>query len=207
MILTSCEVTLMERRFAIVGHRAQSSGKINLNDLSGSSGRIDVLARAVNAGLFLSHGIRKDTHVTLHLLGGPGPVRRIWLEGPKLKGIHSDERAIAGQIGKALNEPVPAIGQFSELHSGFWHAGGGLNQTITEWNKKNVRIFVLDQDGDSIDSLNFDSRPLGFILSDDQTFTEDDLEAMKGLERISLGETWLQGHACIAIVQYLIDQN
>ena len=197
----------MERRFAVIGHRAQSTGKINLNDLAGSSGRIDVLARAVNTGLFLSHGIRNDTHVTLHLLGGPGPSRRIWFEGPKLRGVHPDERAIAGQIGKALKEPVPPIGQLIELHSGFWHTGGGLEQTISEWKRENVRIFVLDADGIPFDSEKHTSDSIGFILSDDQPFGDSDLEAMNGLERISLGETWLQGHACISILHHHLDAH
>ena len=119
----------MSRRFAIIGHRAPSSGKINLNDLAGSSGRIDVLARAVNTALFLSHGIREDTDIILHLKGGPGPNRRILFEGSKLRGAPPDERAIAGLIGKALKEPVAAIGQFVELQSGLWHSGGGIQQT------------------------------------------------------------------------------
>ena len=75
----------MSRIFAIVGHRAQSSGKLNLNDLAGSSGRIDVLARAVNTALFLSHGIRENSEVVLHLLGGPGPARRIGFDGSLIK--------------------------------------------------------------------------------------------------------------------------
>ena len=197
----------MDRRFAVIGHRAQSTGKINLNDLAGSTGRIDVLARAVNTGLFLSHGIRNDTHVTLHLLGGPGPSRRIRFEGPKLRGVHPDERAIAGQIGKALKEPVPAIGQFIELHSGFWHTGGGLEQTILEWKRENVRIFVLDAGGIPFDSEKHTSDSIGFILSDDQPFGDSDLELMNGLERISLGETWLQGHACISILHHHLDAH
>ena len=60
----------MERWFAIIGHRAPSSGSLNLNDLAGSGGRMDVLARAVNSALFISHGIREDSHVLLHLMGG-----------------------------------------------------------------------------------------------------------------------------------------
>jgi len=197
----------MERRFAIIGHRAQSSGKINLNDIAGSAGRLDVLVRAVNTGLFLSHGIRNDTDVTLHLLGGPGPSRRIWFEGEKLRGVHPDERAIAGQLGKALREPVPAIGQFVELHSGLWHSGGGLEQTISEWKREGVRIFVLDANGVPFDPEVHGTDSVGFILSDDQPFAEDDLVALKELERISLGDTWLQGHACISIIHHQLDAN
>jgi tRNA (pseudouridine54-N1)-methyltransferase len=197
----------MERRFAIIGHRAQSSGKINLNDLAGSSGRIDVLARAVNTALFLSHGIREDTGITLHLMGGPGPGRRIWLDGARLRGVYPDERAIAGQIGKALKEPVPAIGQMVELHSGFWHSGGGVEQTINEWRREGVRTFVLDADGEPFNPETHIADAMGFILSDDQHFSESEMESMESLEKISLGNVWLQGHACISILHHQLDSN
>ncbi|MDP7328522.1 MAG: hypothetical protein QF612_01610 [Candidatus Thalassarchaeaceae archaeon] len=195
----------MNRRFAIIGHRAPSSGKINLNDLAGSSGRIDVLARAVNTALFLSHGIRDDTDIALHLMGGPGPARRIWFQGSKLRGLYPDERAIAGQVAKALKEPVPAIGQLVELHPGFWHSGGGIEQTILEWNREGVRLFVLDADGESFNSKRHGSESIGFILSDDQPFTDGDNQIMQHLERISLGNQWLQGHSCISILHHQLD--
>ena len=195
----------MNRRFAIIGHRAPSSGKINLNDLAGSSGRMDVLARAVNTALFMSHGIRQNTDITLHLLGGPGPARRIWFQGSKLRGVYSDERAISGQVGKALKEPVPAIGQWVEIHPGFWHSGGGIEQTIHEWDQDDVRSFVLDAGGESFDSERHVWDAIGFILSDDQPFTEADNEIMQNLEKISLGNQWLQGHSCISILHHQLD--
>ena len=195
----------MVRKFAIIGHRAPSSGKINLNDLAGSSGRIDVLARAVNTALFLSHGIREDTDLTLHLLGGPGPARRIWLEGSRIRGVYPDERAIAGQIGKALKEPSPAIGQFTELHTGFWHSGGGIEQTISEWKKEGIRIFVLDADGIPFSTKEHGSESVGFVLSDDQPFTEGESKCLDAFEKVSLGPTWLQGNACISILHHYLD--
>ena len=197
----------MLRRFAIIGHRAPSSGKINLNDLAGSSGRLDVLARAVNTALFLSHGIRDDSQVILHLLGGPGPARRIFFDGKSVRGLHPDERAIAGQIGRALKEPVPAIGQKSELHSGFWHSGGTIEQTLAEWRKEEVAIFVLDAEGQDVSELKNAQRPLGFILSDDQPFSETDLHIVNDELRLSLGKQWLQGHACISIIHHVLDQS
>ena len=39
------------RRFAVVGHRAMSKGKLPLNDLAGGGGRMDVLIRATMAAL------------------------------------------------------------------------------------------------------------------------------------------------------------
>ena len=78
------------RRFAIIGHRAMSKGKLPLNDMAGAAGRMDVLVRALMAGLLTSHGLRHDTEVTLHLMGGPGPSRRIKFVGSELKGLHAD---------------------------------------------------------------------------------------------------------------------
>ena len=195
----------MTRKFAIIGHRAQSSGKLNLNDLAGSSGRIDVLARAVNTGLFLSHGIREDSEVILHLEGGPGPVRRIGFVGETIRGVHPDERAISGHLNKALKNPVTPIGVQQEIHSGLWHSGGSIQQTISEWERSGTKIYVLDANGIEFDPKLHNSNPVEFILSDDQPFTDDENESMQHYQRISLGKQWLQGHACIAIIHHQLD--
>ncbi|MFL2976154.1 MAG: hypothetical protein ACJZ49_01215 [Candidatus Thalassarchaeaceae archaeon] len=195
----------MTRRFAIIGHRAQSSGKLNLNDLAGSSGRIDVLARAVNTALFLSHGIRDDSEIILHLEGGPGPVRRIGFIGQAIRGVHPDERAICGHLNKALKNPVTPIGVQQEIHSGLWHSGGSIKQTISEWERSGTKIYVLDAKGILFDPNLHNSESVGFILSDDQPFTDQENKSMENFERISLGEKWLQGHSCIAIIHHQLD--
>ena len=195
----------MPRKFAIIGHRAQSSGKINLNDLAGSSGRIDVLARAINTGLFLSHGIRLDSEVILHLEGGPGPVRRIGFVGETIRGVHPDERAICGHINKALKKPVTPIGLRQKIHSGLWHSGGSIQDTISEWERSGTDIYVLDADGIDFDPMLHNSQSIGFILSDDQPFSDEENKKLKKFERISLGKQWLQGHSCIAIIHHQLD--
>ena len=68
-----------------IGHRAPSSGKLNLNDLSGS-GRMDVLVRPVNSALFVSHGIRKDSQILVHLQG-----RKVQIEESCLMELHFPE--------------------------------------------------------------------------------------------------------------------
>ena len=95
------------RRFALIGNRAMSQGKLPLNDMAGGAGRMDVLVRALMASLLTSHGLRHDTEVVLHLSGGPGPSRRIKFVGSLLKGVHAEERAVAGQIAKVLRQPIP----------------------------------------------------------------------------------------------------
>ena len=194
----------MQRRFAIIGHLAPSSGKLNLNDLAGGSGRLDVLVRAVNAALFVSHGIRRDTDITLHLCGGPGPDRRIWFNGDTLSGVRPDERSIAGQIKAILKRPVPPIGVLDEVTQGIFDMGGGLAETLTEWHDEGISINVLDAEGEALKTLEGDGI-LGFILSDHLPFSEEDNQQIADFGKISLGEKWLQGHACITIIQHTLD--
>ena len=194
----------MERWFAIIGHRAPSSGPLNLNDLAGSGGRMDVLARAVNSALFVSHGIREGSHVLLHLMGGEGPSRRIWFNGSNLGGVRSDERSISGQIKAILKESVPPRGQFREYSSGILHSGGDIEQTLEEWSSMGICPVILDADGGEFSDLPT-SIDLGFILSDDKPLTKHDTRTLQAPVSLSLGSRWLQGHSCIAILHYLLD--
>lgn len=197
----------MQRRFAIIGHRATSNGKLNLNDLSGACGRMDVLIRAVNSALFLSHGMRNDCQIILHLMGGPGPPRRIIFDSNKIKGLHVDERAIAGRISAVLREPVPAIGHLIEASPGLYHSGGDITNTIFEWNSEGVEMILLDAEAPELGNPSPDSEILGFILSDDQSFTDIETEIFEGIEKRSVGRKWIQGHSAITVAHYILDQS
>ncbi|MED6345517.1 MAG: hypothetical protein VX626_00240 [Candidatus Thermoplasmatota archaeon] len=201
---TSIWGDLLERWFAIIGHRAPSSGVLNLNDLAGSGGRMDVLVRAVNSALFVSHGIRQDSHVLLHLMGGAGPNRRIWFDGSSIGGVRPDERSIAGQIKGVLKEEVPPRGHFREFSSGILHSGGGVEQTVEEWKSRGVFPVVLDAGGGHFSEVPT-TMDLGFIISDDKPLDQEDTRSLQGSVSLSLGDRWLQGHSCIAILHYLLD--
>ena len=198
------------RRFAVVGHRAMSKGKLPLNDLTGAGGRMDVLVRALMAGLLTSHGLRRNTVVVLHLMGGPGPPRRIKFDGSELKGLHADERSIAGTIGKVIATPLPPIGHWQPITAGITHSGGDLRLTLREWN--DAPTVVLDADAPRLWSESAvlpsssapNETPMNFILSDDQPL--GDLEGVDVLQR-SLGTQWLQGHMAVAIVHFLLDEG
>ena len=198
------------RRFAVVGHRAMSKGKLPLNDLTGAGGRMDVLVRALIAGLLTSHGLRRNTVVVLHLMGGPGPPRRIKFDGSELKGLHADERSIAGTIGKVIATPLPPIGHWQPITAGITHSGGDLRLTLREWN--DAPTVVLDADAPRLWSESAvlpsssapNEAPMNFILSDDQPL--GDLEGVDVLQR-SLGTQWLQGHMAVAIVHFLLDEG
>ena len=195
------------RRFAIVGHRAMSKGKLPLNDLAGGAGRMDVLIRAVMSSLLTSHGLRENVEVVLHLQGGPGPHRRLKFVGSELRGFHAEERSVAGLIAKVIREPLPAIGHWIERTPGLYDGGGSLSHTLMEW-KDSVTV-RLDADAERLwnenSTIPMQSTPtedsIAFHLSDDQPLDTD-----QGIPR-SLGSTWLQGHHAIAICHFLLDEG
>ena len=194
----------LERWFAVIGHRAPSYGALNLNDLSGSGGRVDVLVRAVNTALFVSHGIRRDSNIILHLQGSGDPNRRIWFNGSELRGVRPDERSIAGQIKAIIKRPVPPVGRFVEYSNGILHSGGNISHTLSEWKERGVIPVILDKAGESKE---LPVGNVGFVLSDDLPLTDDDRGILVGQRSFSLGEKWLQGHSCISILHHLLDSN
>ena len=193
------------RRFVIIGNRAISSGKLKLNDLASAGGRMDVIVRAVMASLLLSHGIRKDSEVIIHLLGGPGPSRRIKFVGNEITGLHAEERSVAGQIAKIIREPLPPIGVWKKCSDGIYDSGGSIENTLGEL--KDSKIIILDADGDNLVSEQGNNAPcddITFILSDDKPL---EISNTENYIRRSLGKTWLQGHIAIGICHYLLDEK
>ena len=190
------------RRFVIVGSRAMAKGKLPLNDLAGGAGRMDVLIRALMSSILTSHGMRENVEFTMILLGGPGPARRIRFVSNELKGIHAEERAVAGKIAAVIREPIPPRGHWIERSPGIYDGGGDLDMTLDEWNCPMVN---LNAESKSLYSgvipNNFKIDDIGFILGDDK-----ELVCERGTRR-SLGSIWLQGHTCIAIIHFLLDEG
>ena len=194
----------------MVGHRAMSKGTLPLNDLSGGAGRVDVLIRALMSALLTSHGLRKDTEVVLHMMGGPGPARRIKFDGATLRGLHAEERSIAGTLGKVLNIPLPPIGRWQPVTAGIEHSGGILKHTLKEW--KDTVAVGLDANAPRLwtdkavlpQTSKANNLNIGLVLSDDQPLSE---EEKNGLLLRSLGDTWLQGHMAVGIVHFVLDEG
>jgi len=198
-------VIIVQRKFAIIGHKAPSNGDLFLNDLPGLSGRMDVLARAINATLFLSHGIRRDSQIIVHLTGGDKPPRRVMFDGSELGGVRPDERSISGHIKSIIKTKLPPVGIWKNVSSGIYQSGGGIEITLKEWEEENVSIYVLDKNGSNLQMKKHEK--IGFLLSDDVPFTSEEYNVISKYKKISLGEKWLQGQSCITIIHHLIDSS
>mgnify|MGYP001415459447 CR=1 FL=1 len=192
------------RKFAIIGHDVPAKGDFSLNDLAGGAGRLDVLLRAVNTALFVSHGIREDTQIILHLEGSGS--RRIRFDSRSLRGVHPDERSIAGQVRAIVRSSMPPVGVWKEYSGGISHSGGSIGETLQEWSDDGCKIFVMDSEGRAVEDFSFEGE-LGFVLSDHKPFTKEEFGLMKDCEKVSVGQKWLQGHSCIAIVHHHLDSS
>lgn len=198
------------RTFIIVGHKATTSPDFSLEDIPGTSGRLDILCRAVTAAFVLSHGIRKDVCVYLILLGGKDPEiqepKTIRLSGETLRHLNPDERTTAALLKKAL--AVPAGGEWTMSTSGIFVRTGGLAGLLEELKKANVRLVYLREDGEDVRGLG-ESLPAdaAFILGDHVGMTEEEEKLIEeaGAKKVSLGATSLHADHCIVLINWILD--
>jgi tRNA pseudouridine-54 N-methylase len=97
------------------------------------------------------------------------------------------------------------VGIWKNVSSGIYQSGGGIEITLKEWEEQGVSIYVLDREGSNLEKKHY--KKIGFLLSDDIPFTEEEVNIISEYEKISLGEKWLQGQSCIAIIHHLIDSS
>ena len=121
------------RTFVIIGQNAVASDDFLLHDFAGTSGRLDVLARCVRAGLLFSHGVRRDARVYLVLLGGPRAPRVVRFQGAVAKYVRPDERNLSVQLKKVLayTDDDAAKG-FVEVRAGISVAKGSIEPVLAD---------------------------------------------------------------------------
>ncbi|WP_338098499.1 tRNA (pseudouridine(54)-N(1))-methyltransferase TrmY [Methanolapillus ohkumae] len=194
--------------FVIIGNKAVTGGKISLNDLPGSAGRMDVLCRCVTAALFISFGMRRDVNVHLLLKGPPGPEKIIRFCGATLRSLNPDERSSGSLIQKALLLDVTDVEK--ESTPGVFVRGGHLALLLEEFKNKGRTLVYLREDGSDIFGSEFLSLddPV-FILGDNQgVFEEDEMLIEKtGAVRISVGPISLLSSQCITIILNQADRK
>ncbi len=187
------------RRFLVLAHKVPVSGEFSLNDLPGTGGRVDVLCRAVGAALFVSHGIREDTELTLLVQNSV----QIRIDGARVRRLNPDERSTAAILQLALRGAAP---DGVETTPGVHAAQATLPQALDRLYQLGAHPIVLHEHGRSIDAFSVPESPV-FILSDHEEFTEEDEAALADLPRISLGPNTLHTSQCITIVHYLLDRD
>ena len=177
--------------------------KINLKDIPGTSGRLDIIARSINAAFWLSNNIRRNVvfHTILH--GMPDPPVYMRFEGEKMRKISPDERSIILFILKALEKT-----RENEVEStpGVFVSRKNFEKFIEE--NRDKRIYLLMEDGKPMDDINFkNGRDYLFILGDNLDLSEEEKQIAieAGATPVSIGKTsYLTSH-CIVVINWYLD--
>jgi tRNA (pseudouridine54-N1)-methyltransferase len=190
------------RRFIVVGHRAITTGDFKLDDLAGSTGRMDVLLRCINSAFFLSHDIRRDVEILLVLQGPPHPPKTVRLVGNELKYLNPDERSTAALIRNALMQKVETEERSSP---GIYISNRSYRDVLSNL-PKGEQIVYLKESGADIRSFGFQG-DVSFVLGDDQDLTkeEEDLLLEFDPKLISIGTRSYHADHCITIVNNELD--
>jgi tRNA (pseudouridine54-N1)-methyltransferase len=195
------------RRFVIVGQRARTEGDFLLADIPSTSGRVDVLLRALRSALLVSHSVRRDTVVYLVLLGSPERVRTVRIEGAASKYLRPDERSLATTLKKALLCPITESPSFTPVRPGIAIAAEGIACVLPELT--NSRLFLLEPGGADVRGCDFDHPENAFLLGDHLGLTPEVREhwLQLGAQSISVGPVAIYTEDTIALVANELDRH
>ncbi len=192
------------RHFVVIGRKASASPGFLLDDLPGTSGRLDLLLRCVRAALLVSHGVRRDTRVYLVLLGGPDAPRTVRIDGAIAEYLRPDERSMATRVQKALATPKGTAG-FTVLRHGFAVADGGIEVVLADIGDAPSR-YVLDEGGRDLRATTL-ATDSAFFVGDHLGLDEATRRAIGGASAISVGPVSVHADDAIAIVNNELDRN
>jgi tRNA (pseudouridine54-N1)-methyltransferase len=197
------------RRFVVIGRKAMASDDFRLDDLAGTSGRMDVLLRCVRAAMLHSHGLRRDVVVYLVLGGGPRAPRILRIDGGHARYIRPDERSLATLAKKVLSSQADRSAPgFLELKPGIAVARGGLDEVIGD--VAGSVSFVLEENAADIRHCSeIDGPDLTFFVGDHLGFDEATRERLRALPArpIAVGPVSLHADDVIAIVGNEVDRR
>jgi tRNA (pseudouridine54-N1)-methyltransferase len=195
------------RRFVLIGQTALASGDFSVDDLPSSSGRLDVLLRAVRAALLLSHGLRRDVQVYLVLRGGSEGPRTLRIDGQTAKFLRPDERSLATLVKKTLGAAQAVTDSFVEVRPGLELRSGDLSEILKELG--DVPCFVLHEEGADIREQAFASDDAWFFLGDHLGFDVVSLALLErhGSPRIAVGPVSLHSDDVVALVSNELDRR
>jgi len=160
------------------------------------AGRLDIVHECIQASLFLSHAIRKNTIFHAILNGPPKPPIHLTIDGSTLYDVRTDQQTWQQILKKTLsNKPHPGI---TKDKSGF----ETLVKTKTHANQP---IYVLEEHGQNINGIALQSNSV-FILGDHVGLPpKAEQFALRYGTKISLGKQPYLAATCITIMNYMLD--
>jgi tRNA (pseudouridine54-N1)-methyltransferase len=194
------------RRFVVIGQQATASPDFLLDDVPGSSGRLDVLLRSLRAALLVSHGVRRDTIAYLVLLGGPRAPRTLRVDGSISEYLRPDERSLGTLVKKAL-ATAPAGPAFVAARHGLAVADAGLDAVLADLGP--ATHYVLEEGATDVRACPLDTRDGAFFVGDHLGFdgTVRERLAAIGATPVGVGPISVHAEDAIAIVANEVDRR
>jgi tRNA (pseudouridine54-N1)-methyltransferase len=193
------------RRFVILGQRATASADFSLDDLPGTSGRLDILVRCLRAAVLVSHGVRRDAVAYLVLLGGPTP-RTLRVDGGAAQFLRPDERSLATLVRKVL---ATASGgpSFVGAKPGIAVADGGLEVVLGDLGRG--PLYVLEEGARDLREAEVDVRDPVFFVGDHLGFDDAARARLSSLGAVPIrvGPVAVHAEDAIAVVWNEIDRQ
>ena len=187
------------RNFAIIGQKASSTEEFILDDLPGTSGRLDVLVRCLRAAMLSSHGIRRGVVVYLVLLGGPLAPRVVRVDGAAVVFLRPDERSLAVRMKKVLasrdDEPL---------------ARAGASYPWVTDDVDGATPWILDEGAPDIRETAELASTHGLFVIGDHLGIPDDIRAQLdalGARRISIGPVSVHADDAVTLVTNELDRR
>ncbi len=195
------------RHFYVKSTKGATGGDLNVKDMAGGAGRLDIIARCINNAFWISHSLRNDVvfHTVLH--GEPNPPQYIKIEGDRLRKVQPDERNISIFIKKAIDRAEDY--RVVQSTPGIFIRKKGFEELVEDNIDK--QFYILSEDGEDIsdpDILSGDKEPF-FVLGDKEDLDEDELGLLlsKGAKKISLGKRQYLTSHCIGFLNIWLDRK
>lgn len=193
------------RAFVILGRTATADDGFLLDDLPGTSGRLDVLLRCVRAALLVSHGVRTDTRIYLVLLGGPRAPRVVRIRGDEAKFVRPDERPLATLLKKSLAHAGTSPA-FEPVRPGIAIAAGGLATALDDVG--DLPLFVLDENGEDIATVALPKEAV-LVIGDHLGLDEAARETLlaRKARALAIGPVSIHSDDAVAVVTNAMDRS
>jgi tRNA (pseudouridine54-N1)-methyltransferase len=194
------------RRFVVIGQRARAAPDFSLSDIPSTSGRLDGLLRCLRAALLVSHGVRRDTIVSLVLLGEPERPRIVRFDGPAAKYMRPDERSLASVVRKALATAAEG-GEFTRVREGIAVADGGLERLWRELDGSHC--VLLEEGAPDLRDTALSSGDLAFVIGDHIGLPDGARETLlaRGAPRVSVGPLSVHAEDVVTLVANELDRR
>lgn len=187
------------KQFILYARKTVTSPDFSLDDLPGSGGRMDLVARCICNALWISHDLRRDTCIHVVAYGSPNPPVIISFYGDRLRNVSPDERNIAAWIKKALARKSKNPGINIRKLS--------FQQLVEELASEGKFFYVLHEEGTDIARVEIKENPV-FVLGDHIGLPRKEEKFVErfGHEKISLGTTSYLASQCITVLHYELDK-